>query len=84
MDTNTRGKEILKNQSKDFHLTSNKFLLGEDFESKLIKETKAIKKSKSVFTGLKPSSSTAQRSRLFPLNQRKRPRVEERDGQGFS
>ena len=66
IDTSIRVKEILKNQSNDLNLSSNKFLFGEEFESKLLKDTKTIKKSESVFTGLKPSSSTAPRSRLLP------------------
>ena len=44
IDSNTRVKDILKSQSKELNDESNKYLFGDDFESKLIKDTKAIKK----------------------------------------
>ena len=44
IDSNTRVKDILKSQSKELNDGSNKYLFGDDFESKLIKDTKAIKK----------------------------------------
>ena len=72
IDTSPRVKEILKNQSKDLNTPSNKFLFGEDFESKLIKDTKAIKKSESVFTGVKPSASSSFKPRFPPIGS-KRP-----------
>ncbi|XP_066912456.1 uncharacterized protein [Clytia hemisphaerica] len=72
IDSSSRVKDILKNQSQELNKADNKHLFGEEFETKLIKDTKAIKKSESVFTGVKASSSTSTRPR-FPAIGSKRP-----------
>ena len=54
-DSSTKVKDILKNQSTELNLPTNKYLFGEEFEAKLIKDSKAIKKSEAVFTGIKGS-----------------------------
>ncbi|XP_066912059.1 uncharacterized protein [Clytia hemisphaerica] len=71
IDSSTRVKDILKNQSQELNLPNNNKLFGEEFENKLIKDTKAIKKSESVFTGVKPSSSATKPR--FPTIGTKRP-----------
>ena len=71
IDSPSRVKEILKNQSKELNEASNKFLFGEEFESRLLKDSKAIKKSEKLFTGIKkPSTSNSKR---FYSTDSKRP-----------
>ena len=68
IDSNAKVKDIIKQQSKDLDKASNEHLFGEDFEQKLIKDSKALKKSESVFTALKSSraSGSSTNSRPFP------------------
>ena len=53
IDSSSKVKKILKVKSSDLNDSGNKFLFGEDFETQLLKDSKAIKKSQDVFTGLK-------------------------------
>ena len=72
LDSGSKVKDMLKSQSKELNDSSNEYLFGEGFEEKLLKDSKAIKKSQAVFTGLKPASkpstsgSGAGSKRLFP------------------
>ena len=72
LDSSSKVKSTLKTQSKEFNSASNDHLFGEGFEEKLLKVSKAIQKSQTVFTGLKaaskPSSSGsgAYTKRPFP------------------
>ena len=58
----------MKQQSKALDKASNHHLFGEDIEEKLIKDSKALKKSESFFTALKSprSSGSSTNSRPFP------------------
>jgi len=56
---NAKVKDILKKQSKDMNDPENTFLFGEEFESKLIKYSKAEQKTGSAFTALKSQPSHA-------------------------
>lgn len=60
IDSTTKVKDILKNQSKELDAADNDCLFGDAFESKMIKDSKALKKSEGIFTGLKsPRTSTS-------------------------
>lgn len=50
IDSYVRVKDILKEQSENLDTPSNECLFGENFESRLIRESTAKQKSKSVFT----------------------------------
>jgi len=54
---NAKVKDILKKQSKDMNDPENTFLFGEEFEAKLIKDSKAEQKTGAVFTALKSQPS---------------------------
>ena len=83
LSSNIKVNEILKDQSNVMDDSENKLLFGEEFESNLLKESKALKQSESLFSGLsqKPSSSLSSTKRLpfqkGPLFQAKNR------GQGF-
>ena len=62
MSTSSKVHEILKDQSSSMDSVDNKLLFGEDFEANLLKESKALKKSESLFTGLSNKSSTSSSS----------------------
>ena len=47
IDSSSKVKDILKHQSKDLNEPTNKFLFREEFETKMLKDSKAIKKSES-------------------------------------
>lgn len=49
IDSNPKVKDILKEQSKDMDSPLNTFLFGEIFEQKLLHESNALQKSKTVF-----------------------------------
>ena len=56
IDSPNRVRDMLKEQSKELNETSNSLLFGDSFEDKLLKESKSIKKTTALFTGLKPKS----------------------------
>eukprot|EP00111_Clytia_hemisphaerica_P010915 TCONS_00031971-protein len=58
IESSAQIKEILQNQSKDMNDQSNSSLFGETFETKLIKDSKALKKSEAFFTALKKPAKT--------------------------
>ena len=58
IESTSRVKEILKKEAKELDDPKNKCLFGEDFESKLLKDSKALKKSEAIFTGLSSNSSS--------------------------
>ncbi|XP_066931160.1 uncharacterized protein [Clytia hemisphaerica] len=58
IESSAQIKEILRNQSKDMNDQSNSSLFGETFETKLIKDSKALKKSEAFFTALKKPAKT--------------------------
>ena len=58
IESSSQVKEILKNDAKELDDEENKFLFGTSFEDKLIKDSKALKKSETIFTGLKQTTLT--------------------------
>ena len=72
LDSGSKVKDVLKSQLKEMNGSSNEYLFGKGFEEKLLKDSKAIKKTQAVFTGLKPalkpstSGSGAGSKRPFP------------------
>ena len=48
----------MKHQSQEMESPTNQFLFGEDFESKIVKDSKIEKKTDLVFTGLQTASSS--------------------------
>jgi len=90
IESSTKVKDILRDQSKELDASTNESLFGKDFQNQMIKDSKAVLKSKDLFTGLKPNrqprgpSSTNNGFKNRPLKRASRFVVAEAGGKEVS